>query len=438
MRQDAVAARRDGVVERVDVARIARAARPAARTRAAGGTAARAAPRARAPARARAVGVVVADDGRALGAGRRRSARAAACGSAGLGAELDAVALDLRGHARRHLGALQHDEHVVERRRRSGTRARSAASAPGRAAGGTSRASRAPGSSSPAPRDAARAGSAPARRRPRSSTRCCEIEITSAPVCFATRSAVRCRVPGLVRRDRRVGHQLDVGVRDASSASRSTMIAPSIFASSYRNCGVNGWSSRIPPEKRNDSSCGIADHDQRALARADDVVDRLAQLRARRDPPSASSSCGSRRGSSSDGVRVKPRAAACASGIAPSLPLHPRAQAPEPGPGALPTVAVTRPARMHAAPASCSQEGDSSTISAAKTTAQSGWKVSRIEVVTAGSRGSDVEISSQPTTWDDSASRISQPTALPRTASGRGHRRRRRSRRTRSPRRASP
>ena len=31
-----------------------------------------------------------------------------------LGAELDAVALDLRGHARRHLRALQHDQDVVE------------------------------------------------------------------------------------------------------------------------------------------------------------------------------------------------------------------------------------------------------------------------------------------------------------------------------------
>ena len=26
-------------------------------------------------------------------------------------------------------------------------------------------------------------------------SRCCEIEMTSASVCFATRSAVRCRVP---------------------------------------------------------------------------------------------------------------------------------------------------------------------------------------------------------------------------------------------------
>src|SRR6185295_17482717 len=34
------------------------------------------------------------------------------------------------------------------------------------------------------------------------------------------------------------------------------MMAPSIFASSYSRYGENDWSSRIPPENRNDSSAG--------------------------------------------------------------------------------------------------------------------------------------------------------------------------------------
>ena len=34
------------------------------------------------------------------------------------------------------------------------------------------------------------------------------------------------------------------------------MMAPSIFASSYSRYGENAWSSRIPPENRNDSSAG--------------------------------------------------------------------------------------------------------------------------------------------------------------------------------------
>src|SRR4051794_13441402 len=73
--------------------------------------------------------------------------------------------------------------------------------------------------------------------------------------------------------------------------------------------------------------------------------------------------------------------------------------------------AVTRPTRMQAAPPSCSGDGDSSRSNAAKTTEHTGWNVSRIDVVTAGRRGSDVEIRSQPSTCDDSASRINQPVA---------------------------
>src|ERR1044071_6001419 len=66
---------------------------------------------------------------------------------------------------------------------------------------------------------------------------------------------------------------------------------------------------------------------------------------------------------------------------------------------------------MQPAPASWSHDGDSSTISAAKTTEQTGWNVSKIDVVTAGRRGSEVEMRSQPSTCDESASSTSQPIA---------------------------
>ena len=62
-------------------------------------------------------------------------------------------------------------------------------------------------------------------------SRCCETETTSAPVCFATRSAVRWRVP--VSLDGIVGSGISWTFAHASRLiASSTMIAPSIFASS--------------------------------------------------------------------------------------------------------------------------------------------------------------------------------------------------------------
>ena len=62
-------------------------------------------------------------------------------------------------------------------------------------------------------------------------SRCCEIEITSAPVCFATRSAVRWRVP--VSAEGIVGSGMSWTFAYTSFVSSPfTMIAPSIFASS--------------------------------------------------------------------------------------------------------------------------------------------------------------------------------------------------------------
>ncbi|CAM3865727.1 hypothetical protein NOMA109596_14490 [Nocardioides marinus] len=71
-------------------------------------------------------------------------------------------------------------------------------------------------------------------------------EITGNPVCLATRSAVRCRVPvsseGMVWSGIRWTAARMIRLR-----SRSTMIAPSILASSRSPVAVNGTSSSKPP-----------------------------------------------------------------------------------------------------------------------------------------------------------------------------------------------
>ena len=69
------------------------------------------------------------------------------------------------------------------------------------------------------------------------------------------------------------------------------------------------------------------------------------------------------------------------------------------------------PGEDAAAPTSCSAEGYSPRISAANTTEQTGWSVSETEVTTAGSRGREIAISSQPSTCELSASSISHPCA---------------------------
>ena len=64
---------------------------------------------------------------------------------------------------------------------------------------------------------------------------------------------------------------------------------------------------------------------------------------------------------------------------------------------------------MHAAPQSCSALGLSPSSTIPSTTEPTGWIVRIIDVSAAGRRGSEIEISSQPSTWELSASRISQP-----------------------------
>ena len=110
----------------------------------------------------------------------------------------------------------------------------------------------------------------------------CDTEMTGKPVCLATRSAVRCRVPvssdGIVWSGIRC-----TAARMIRVMSRSMMIAPSILASSRRPVAVNGTSSSKPPVEIAVDGLVVAEHDQRAGARAQDPVETVAQAGAGRD-----------------------------------------------------------------------------------------------------------------------------------------------------------
>ena len=108
-------------------------------------------------------------------------------------------------------------------------------------------------------------------------------------------------------------------------------------------------------------------------------------------------------------ARLRAHSDALRAGSVPNL--SPRARAPA-------EAARAGRATRSRAPRGCtprrraaSVDGDSSRIAAAKSTAQTGCSVSETDVTTAGSRGSEIVISSQPTTCELSASRISQPCA---------------------------
>src|SRR6266849_1016851 len=70
---------------------------------------------------------------------------------------------------------------------------------------------------------------------------------------------------------------------------------------------------------------------------------------------------------------------------------HPASSGSGGGGARRPRDAITSPARIPAAPRSCSADGDSPRMIAAKSTEQTGCSVSEIEVTTAGSRGSEIE-----------------------------------------------
>ena len=106
--------------------------------------------------------------------------------------------------------------------------------------------------------------------------------MTSALVCLATRSAVRCRVP--VSSDGIVGSGISWTFAHASRfTAASTMIAPSIFDELVEELRAERRVEPDPARVEERELVRVADHDQRALVRADDVVDRLAQRGAGRD-----------------------------------------------------------------------------------------------------------------------------------------------------------
>ena len=143
--EDPVAARRDRVVERVELAVVAEQLRePPEVQQVLVGQAAELLERARRSAR-RVVGQVVAHERGLVGGDADHRLLELHLDQPALGAELDDVALDLDRHARHELGALEHGQDVVQRRRRPRTRAPSGASRPGRGGCGTCRASPAPG-----------------------------------------------------------------------------------------------------------------------------------------------------------------------------------------------------------------------------------------------------------------------------------------------------
>ena len=80
----------------------------------------------------------------------------------------------------------------------------------------------------------------------------CDTEITGNPVCRATRSAVRWRVP--VSSDGMDGSGIRwTAARVIRVMSRSMMMPPSILASSRRPVAVNG-TSRVKPPVQIDST----------------------------------------------------------------------------------------------------------------------------------------------------------------------------------------
>ena len=82
-----------------------------------------------------------------------------------------------------------------------------------------------------------------------------EMAITSASVCLETRSAVRCLVP--VSCERIVGSGISCTFAIVILVALALrMMAPSIFATWYRNAGVKSMSSLIPPEFRKLRSSG--------------------------------------------------------------------------------------------------------------------------------------------------------------------------------------
>ena len=105
--------------------------------------------------------------------------------------------------------------------------------------------------------------------------------MTGTEIWRATRSAVRCRVPVSFVGNVGIGHEVDVGTRDASAVrgedDRAVHLGQ-LRQALRRELGVEQESARADVQDRG----SVADDDERAHLRLQDAVDSLAQRGPRR------------------------------------------------------------------------------------------------------------------------------------------------------------
>ena len=198
-----------------------------------------------------------------------------------LAAELHAGALDLLGHPRRQLGALEDDEHVVEHDRvleleRRQPRQHMVESLPVR----LERRERLVRLREHVGDDLELVAALAEEDRDRLALLRDRDHERVGLLGHALGGAVPSASLG--RRDRRVGHQLDVRVGEPADVGVDDD-RPVHLRDLVEQLRREGKVELHPAGVEERQLVGIADHDQRALLRADDVVDPGAQLRARRD-----------------------------------------------------------------------------------------------------------------------------------------------------------
>ena len=106
--------------------------------------------------------------------------------------------------------------------------------------------------------------------------------MTGNPVCFATRSAVRCRVPDSVVSMRRVGEQLDGRAQDAGGVAVEHDGAVHLRELAQAGGGELDVEREAAGADRLDGPV-VAEDDERAGASAQDALEAVAQLGARGD-----------------------------------------------------------------------------------------------------------------------------------------------------------
>ena len=232
-------------------------------------------------ARAGTVRVVVVDDGRTLCRHVTDELVQLHLDQPRLRAELDTIARNLGGHARRHLGTLQDNEDVVEHHRVLELERRQ----PGQhllepLAVGLERRERLVRLRQHFVHRVELVA-----RRPDVDRDCRALLGDRDHECAGLLRDAFCRAmtsARLVRRNRRVGHQLHVRVGELRQR-RVDDDRPVHLRQLVEELRRKRDVEPDPAGEEKRELVRIADHDQRALARADDVVDALTQLGARRD-----------------------------------------------------------------------------------------------------------------------------------------------------------